>query len=458
MRVRSLIVIFLALAALGGLATHATAQNALERLVMPGELIKGHAKLEQDCNSCHKPFSKESQDQLCLDCHKPVAADIKSGRGMHGLRKDVAANACKHCHTEHKGRAADIVQLDRETFDHKTTTFALLGRHVSVKCDSCHQPGKKFREAASGCIDCHRKDNPHKGQTGDKCDSCHTSDAWRSLKPYDHAKTRFPLTGSHQQVECKACHIGERYKPLAMACVDCHKQKDVHNGRNGPKCEGCHTTTLWRAVAFDHDANTKFPLIGKHRTTACETCHKEDPRRVKLETACISCHQKDDAKAHNGSLGKDCLKCHDESSWKSDVKFDHAQTRFPLLGKHAEAKCEDCHKSKAYKTVATTCLGCHQKKDVHEGRLGANCAQCHNSSAWKRAAFDHDKQTHFKLTGKHRSATCYACHNRKHVEKASLATDCYSCHKAQDTHRGAFGRDCAKCHTTATFSTAYIRK
>ena len=54
----------------------AKAQSFFERLVSPGALIEGHAKLEKDCSNCHATFDKGAQTRLCLDCHKAVRADI----------------------------------------------------------------------------------------------------------------------------------------------------------------------------------------------------------------------------------------------------------------------------------------------------------------------------------------------------------------------------------------------
>lgn len=456
--IRGLLVLVSAvLVSLTAAPQHARAQNPVERLIMPGELIEGHAKLEKECSNCHVPFSQKGQDELCIKCHKPIAADLADKRGMHFLRKDVAANPCRHCHADHKGRKADIVQLDPRTFDHTATNFALAGKHASAPCASCHVSGKKYREAPAKCIECHKASDVHGGQLGADCASCHAPDAWSRTKPFDHKATKFPLTGAHGEIPCRSCHAGERYKNLPVACASCHRSQDIHHGRNGDKCEGCHKTTAWWDVAFDHDKNTKFPLIGKHADTACGKCHQQDPHRVKVETDCLSCHKKDDV--HKGELGKDCLKCHGEASWKKDTRFDHALTRFPLRGKHADAKCDACHKTKIYKDAPLACKSCHEKKDKesHDGRLGANCAQCHNVSEWKGARFDHAK-TRFKLVGRHATASCYACHKERHREKATLGTDCYSCHKAQDQHRGAFGRDCGKCHTPQSFGVAFIRK
>jgi hypothetical protein len=200
--------------------------------------------------------------------------------------------------------------------------------------------------------------------------------------------------------------------------------------------------------------------ISVARDTACAKCHDKDPHKVKLATTCLPCHAKADADVHKGQLGKECLSCHGEASWKKDVKFDHALSRFPLRGKHTDAKCESCHKTKLYKDTPIACAACHAKKDkeTHDGRLGADCGQCHNVTEWKHARFDHAKSTNFALTGRHAQAACYACHSVRHIQKATLPTNCYACHKSQDRHHGAFGRNCGNCHTTHTFGTAYIRK
>ncbi|MBS0243296.1 MAG: cytochrome c3 family protein [Proteobacteria bacterium] len=435
----------------------ARAQNSLERLVMPGALIEGHAKLETECSKCHSPFSPKAQNDLCLDCHKPIAADISARRGLHGMRPDAQSSACRQCHSEHKGRKADIVRSDPATFDHSKTNFALVGRHASTSCQGCHEAGKKHRAAPSACIDCHRSADPHRGQVASDCSGCHSAEGWTSISNFDHEKTKFSLTGAHREVACRSCHVGERYKGLSTVCGDCHQQRDIHQGRNGPKCNDCHKTTDWKFVSFDHDVNTKFPLLGKHRDTTCNKCHEQDPRRVRLETKCIACHVKDDAKAHKGQLGKDCLGCHGEAGWKKDVKFDHDRSRFPLTGAHVKAKCEDCHKARTYKDAPTACAGCHNDKKSHDGRLGSDCAQCHTSIDWKKARFDHDRQTRFKLTGKHAQATCYSCHNVRNLQKIKLSGNCYDCHKLQDRHKGAFGRNCGVCHSMSTFGTAFIR-
>ena len=153
---------------------------------MPGKVIAGHAKYEQECANCHVKFDKAAQDGLCLDCHKEVARDVRAKQGYHGRLKP---EACRSCHTDHKGRDVNIVQLDEKAFDHAKTDFALAGAHPRVACRTCHVAGKKYREAPGACDGCHRKDDKHKGALGPKCADCHTETQLegRALRPRQDA-------------------------------------------------------------------------------------------------------------------------------------------------------------------------------------------------------------------------------------------------------------------------------
>ena len=63
-------------------------------------------------------------------------------------------------------------------------------------------------------------------------------------------------------------------------------------------------------------------------------------------TACSGCHLEDDS--HRGNLGARCEDCHDSGDWQRATRFDHAQTGFPLLGKHVGAACKGCHADAAH--------------------------------------------------------------------------------------------------------------
>jgi hypothetical protein len=436
------------------LSPQAGAQSTLEKLLMPGPLSSAHAKLEQNCDNCHVAFSKKSQDKLCLTCHKEIQADRIASMGFHGRSPLMSGLECNNCHTEHKGRDASIIQLSTETFSHDQTDFPLLGSHRQIDCIGCHLKGKKFSEAPSTCFGCHDKTQPHKGNLGNKCETCHQVSKWTVVAAFDHSKTAFPLQGKHASVPCANCHLGEVYKDLPSTCNDCHAIQDVHVGRFGNKCESCHKVESWKEAKFDHAKNTRFALNGAHATAACQDCHHQD-FTTKLSMACFDCHQKQDV--HKATLGKNCADCHSEVAWRSKVKFDHGLTNYPLIGQHVAVACEGCHASAVFREAKMECVDCHKSDDVHRGRFAVACADCHSPNGWQRVKFDHS-QTSFALTGTHARVGCYNCHSRENVASAKLPTTCYSCHKAQDVHRGAFGQNCARCHTTATFKSAFIRQ
>ena len=412
---------------------------------MPGPVIAGHAKLEADCANCHERFNKAGQDRLCNDCHKPIAADLRAHRGYHGR---IEPAPCRGCHTEHKGREAKVVLLDERRFDHRETDFPLGGAHAKRDCKDCHAAGKKHREAPTDCNACHRKDDVHKGALGARCADCHADTRWKDAR-FDHSRTRFPLAGKHAPAPCRDCHKDATFKGAPLACVGCHRADDKqHKGRLGEKCEACHVDSGWREITFSHDRDTSYALKGRHRTAKCEACHASAPPRPKLPTDCVSCHRVDDK--HGGSLGPLCADCHNERGWK-ETRVDHDKTRFPLRGKHRDAECSACHRDvRNFKAAPLDCNGCHAKDDKHRTRFGPKCESCHTAQSWRDVTFVHDRDTRFRLRGRHPTVACDACHTgRLYEDKA--ATQCAGCHRKDDKHTGQLGAECATCHNESTW-------
>jgi len=506
-------------ALLGWVAT--APAGPLERLLMPGEVAAGHAKLENDCNQCHDRSDKARQTALCIDCHKDIGADLRQQRGFHGHALKPGA-ACTACHTEHKGRGANIVRFDRESFDHAITGFRLDGRHTTTGCDACHVAGKKFREAPTACFDCHRKQDVHQGKLGKDCASCHTTTTFAKTD-FDHAKTRFALKGAHGRVACADCHRDPSFKNTPMECAACHARDDAHKGSRGPRCGDCHNTEKWKQSSFDHERVGHFALNGAHAKVVCDACHRSGDLKARLPDKCAGCHAADDrhggrfgddcaachneqkwhdahydheAKAHfalkgkhakldchachagpvsgaklprdcggchkaddvhHGSMGKECASCHVETGWREQVRFDHDMTRFPLVGLHASVACEECHPNRAFRNTARDCFACHQVDDAHKGSLGKDCAACHNPNGWKFWQFDHGKATHFALEGAHARLDCKSCHVRP-ADEVKLPHDCGACHARDDAHNGGFGRDCARCHGSISWHGAGVRQ
>lgn len=395
------------------------------------------------------PLLGRHTEVVCEDCHE-------AGMSFHDAETD-----CVSCHLEddqHRGNlgpdCADChseVDWAETSFDHLSTSdYELTGRHSEITCVSCHVD-EQYENTPSECIGCHQEDDSHMGKNGIECQDCHNTIDWAESL-FDHfTKTGFALTGAHSEIECESCHTGNKFEnSLESDCYSCHAEDDSHNGVNGTACGDCHRATEWPDVSFDHNRDTDFELHDAHADLSCDSCHVEPVADALPATTCFGCHAEDDP--HEGQLGESCETCHGELEFTVDVRFDHDLTQFPLLGRHDEAECEDCHETHAFLDAPTDCIGCHADDDAHEDRLGADCAFCHTSSDWLLYFFDHNAQTDFLLDGAHAGLDCLACHREPlRGDAISLATTCGSCHRRDDVHDGEFGPDCEQCHTTESF-------
>ena len=427
---------------LGGFAGGARSAT-LEGLLMPGPLHSEHAKQESDCTTCHDRANRARQATLCSACHKDVATDIRDKRGLHGKRPEIAQVQCNACHSEHLGRNGRITPAVAAAFDHSQTDFRIDGGHRNVGCAGCHAAGKKYREAPSGCVDCHKKAEPHQGKLGTDCAACHETSRWSAVR-YDHGKTRFALQARHAQIPCAACHSANRWKDVPMACASCHTPDDVHRGSRGTACADCHTQSSWKDAKFDHEKVTGFALLGAHRTASCQSCHRTGRFEDKIPKDCSGCHAAIDS--HAGRMGTKCESCHEASAWK-DTHFVHERdAKFTLRGAHSKLACHNCHVARVTdRKPAKDCVACHRAIDVHAGSLGTKCESCHGLDAWKKdIRFDHDV-TAFPLLGQHVAVPCAGCHTTKKFKDAPK--ECAGCHKADDVHKGNLGKDCARCHS-----------
>lgn len=486
-----------------------------QMLLMPGKLAAGHVEFEADCHKCHASFDKANQTPLCLDCHEEIAADLQSGHRLHGHVGSGGDINCVDCHSDHKGRDADISGLDPDHFGHDTTEFPLLGAHATLNCADCHSSGTRFRDAESGCADCH--DDVHRGKLGDDCRGCHTENGWRD-EAFDHEGTGFPLNGAHKGTACSSCHVDQRFEGASPECAACHLGKDRHLGAFGRECGTCHESGSWTEMLFDHDRATRFPLSGRHGRLACQDCHR-DGLPLQLPTGCVDCHSAEDvhrgtngedcaschettdwhsvrfdhetdagfalvgahkdvacaschakgqaaekpvatrdcvdchgsADPHDGQLGQDCGRCHGQTKWNLDVVFSHDFSEFPLTGAHQGLPCASCHFTSAFHDAKEACVDCHKGDDPHDAMFGETCTDCHNTAAWLSWSFEHDKATEYPLTGSHTRLACELCHARKLPDPMHPPQRCVACHGADDAHRGGFGSDCGRCHDTEAF-------
>jgi hypothetical protein len=183
------------------------------------------------CHTCHTAnVATQKLPTECIGCHRPN--DVHAGK----LGKD-----CEQCHTTSGWRSS-------VTFDHDLTNYPLVGLHVAVPCEQCHLT-RAYRDVGKECIDCHKKDDVHKGNLGKECTRCHSPNGWK-LWEFDHGKeTGFALSGAHGKLACEACH---RRPPdevkLKHDCLSCHEKDDVHLGAYGRQCDRCHSTVTWKGA------------------------------------------------------------------------------------------------------------------------------------------------------------------------------------------------------------------
>jgi hypothetical protein len=414
-----------------------------------------------------------------------VADRIAAHRGVH---RDVRSD-CATCHAEHAGVDAELRPFDTRRFNHLAETgFALSGKHepLARDCAKCHKT-RSFLTAQPACTACHA--DTHRGSLGPNCTSCHSTAVAvaGARQQFDHSRAKFLLVGAHRTVECARCHVNKVFAGLKFAaCVDCHRQP--HRQMFSGDCTSCHNNDTWRTRKVDH-ARTPFPLRGAHSSVACASCHVKSAVQVRLKAErCVDCH----ADVHRGQFKQDCIKCHQETSFRK-APFDHGtQTRFALTGKHAALACGKCHK--AASTLATSsrtagpgasitkavlftglssaCASCHE--DIHRGATGPACQTCHSTSDFHAVTYTHAPALNAFFVGRHgaTASTCGACHGslgpRAGISPTasplavtgthspspvmpigrwtfkSLGTVCATCHA--DAHEGEFAGSCDRCH------------
>jgi len=460
------------------------------------------SNISTSCNSCHLDIHKNSLGDQCSQCHTSKSWIVEqrifnheetrfSLRGAHRFLDcavchddltsfDVTPSNCYSCHRDQYDLAEnpshilarintdclDCHEVRRSawipsTFDHnQQTLYPLTGAHFQAECAGCHQG--IFFGTPSDCWSCHQEDfnATGTGQFPDApdhvsdfyssaCDICHTTIEWKGAE-VDHDLTEFPLTGSHQVIDCNQCHIDGSYD-LSLDCAGCHSPSGLaetdhttaeldHTTHNIAEfCELCHSTSSWEDKVFEH------------ATFSNETC--------------LQCHEPEyeisaDPPHANDNISSDCKLCHSTDDWQ-DNSFTHSeqQTDFILHGLHIPVDCENCHVNNEYNGLSVNCesSGCHLS--TYESTTDPNhtdygypigyCDECHNDEGWEPIIFSHQL-----------SLVCMTCHlpdyygaeNPVHDENIGFSTTCEDCHTLTNTWEGAtfshqgITTDCISCH------------
>jgi hypothetical protein len=383
-----------------------------------------HARVE--CAKCHDPvkaWGKKPAFAQCSSCHEDAHAGTAI---LAGAKVD-----CASCHNEMGYRPSTYTVAQ-----HEKSAYALLGKHKTVPCGSCHTRTEKpsgtgrrgtagvdLRPAHQACRSCHS--DAHGRQLAareDKgaCESCHTVEGWTptTVTAAGHAPLRFPLDGAHVEAECRSCHgpnrkglpnlpgpevLGNAGVLLAfpeITCQSCHV--DAHEGRytgnevsgkpspDFADCRSCHTTWSFHATLVDVSLHARFsyPLEGAHRAVPCVLCHRELGHSPAASTL---------LKAGN---------------------------QVPRLLFHEQR---------------TQCSQCHETPHGDQFTLGKGakaCEGCHDVTTFRPATrFDHNRDASFSLAGAHERVPCRRCHptradanGKGQVLYKPLAANCESCH------------------------------
>ena len=256
------------------------------------------------CTSCHTAEvlkkNKKEKKKLptdCFGCHK----HDDSHKGKNGEK-------CDDCHNSKS--------WSKHKFNHdKETDFPLRGKHKELSCSFCHKGKIEKDEMKADCIECHKKDDVHRGKQGEQCNNCHNEKGWHDKVLFDHDLADFPLIGMHVATQCEECHLTSVYGSTDDECNSCHAGDDVHKTRLGTDCETCHNPNSWENWLFDHDKATRFEIDGAHKEVGCYDCHRTNSKgKLKASRDCISCHRSRDI--HNRLFGRQCGNCHSTKSFK----------------------------------------------------------------------------------------------------------------------------------------------
>ncbi|MHB8723271.1 MAG: cytochrome c3 family protein, partial [Steroidobacteraceae bacterium] len=250
---------------------------------------------------------------------------------------------------------------------------------------------------------------------------------------FDHLATGFELDGVHRDLPCESCHLNAIFKGTPRNCGVCHIAGSTYNAT--PK-SATHIQSTNNCAAC-HDTTTFRPDI-----------HFD---HAEVMGSCVSCHNGTIAQGEgptHPATSQQCEACHTVMSWNPPKAVDH--TQIPLA-------------------VSGFCIICHngvQAMGKNPGHVvtSLECGDCHLTTTWLGSNFNH---TGIK-------SGCVSCHNGikavgkqgSHMPTTNLCETCHTTGIGTATpswvpslfdHTQMTVTTCQTCHSgTVKISTGFV--
>mgnify|MGYP000848371452 FL=1 len=316
-----------------------------------GDVSRGHAYVESDCQKCHSGFFQAVQNDDCMTCHHDI--------GRHSppeMRMAELDNAdCGTCHLEHRGRQVDLADLG------------------SGFCSDCHSDlGGKLAETSLRDASDFGEDHPPFQLalvTNPLLEavSVDVPDDLVEISGLEFSHLRHvgkAVTGrgdSKQYLQCGACHepdAGGLYmKPVVFEehCQDCHRLDFDATAPSGfiphgdpadirAKIRGFYATRVLSGEVKDAEAPRRLRMRRPGARLSSEEAElsrrwveskveRAERRFYERPGTCDLCHELDPGGASDGGMGVAPVQVQD--IWVPGSVFSH--------GSHAPFACVKCH-------------------------------------------------------------------------------------------------------------------
>ena len=206
--------------------------------------------LKTECVSCHTDVHRAELGTSCETCHNARTFQViafKHAKQRPFFDGQHASLRCAQCHASAYGTTAAAAR-----------TVPAVATRPARTAPAAPAVRAGFTTTAETCVSCHT--DVHLGQVGARCETCHTVDTAKfAVINFQHARTKFPLTGKHAPLKCEACHAvatqgfpsghgaARRLTGIGTECASCHK---IHTPRSsGPIVRAATRPTRSRSNA-----------------------------------------------------------------------------------------------------------------------------------------------------------------------------------------------------------------